>query len=324
MITAYSRRDEGTLEPAPVSDVDGINAQVLWIDLHNPTGEEVRLVEAVLGIEVPTIEEMGEIELSSRLYREAGAAFMTAMVLSGIETESPQLQPITFITAGHCLITLRYCNPLPFRTFASQVQRQGTPAGSREDVLAGLLDAVTDRIAEVLQRLQHELDDLSSRVFAKDRQRGDVDFEEVLRRLGLSQGLTSRIRESLLSISRLITFLNRPGEGRLDRKVAARSFKVVSRDVLALSDHANYLSNNINFLLDASLGMINIEQTGIIKIFSVAAVVFLPPTLIASIYGMNFHNIPELAWLFGYPMSLGLMVLSAILPYLYFKRRGWL
>ncbi|MBI1181702.1 MAG: magnesium transporter [Alphaproteobacteria bacterium] len=323
MITAYSRQN-GILSPTSVLHADGIDASVVWIDLFEPTAAEQRLVESVLGIEVPTHEEMGEIELSSRLYQEGAAAFMTALVLSRVETETPQLQPITFITTGPCLVTQRYSDPLPFRAFAAQVQRQGTPCYSREDVLAGLLDAIADRVADILERVQHELDDMSSRVFAKGRSRGDVDFEEVLRQLGQAQGLTSRTRESLLSIARLITFLNRPGEGKPERKAASRTFKVVSRDVLSLSDHATFLSNNINFLLDASLGMINIEQTGIIKIFSVAAVVFLPPTLIASIYGMNFQHIPELAWVFGYPWSLGLMVLSAILPYFYFKRRGWL
>ena len=321
MLTAYARRN-GFLEPVAL-DAAIVPDEVLWIDLFDPSPDEEAMVERALGIDVPTREEMSEIELSSRLYHEGTAAFMTAMILSHGDTETPQLLPITFILAEQCLVTLRYSNPLPFRAFAAQVQRHGAGCVTREDVLAGLLDAVVDRIADILEAVQHDMDSLSLRVFAKGRSRGDLDFESVLRAIGQAQGRTSRVRESLVSIGRLLSFVTRPGESKAE-KSANRTLKVVSRDVLSLGDHASYLTNNINFLLDASLGMINIEQTGIIKIFSVASVVFLPPTLIASIYGMNFEHMPELAWLAGYPWSLALMVLSAILPYVYFKRRGWL
>lgn len=180
-----------------------------------------------------------------------------------------------------------------------------------------------DRLADILERVQRDMDKLSLEVFSAGNGRRDMDFEDVLRKIGRAQGLTSRARESLVSIGRLVSFLSRPGEGTLDEP-SGRSLMTLSSDVVSLSDHASFLAGSINFQLDATLGLINIEQNAIIKIVSVAAVVFLPPTLIASIYGMNFDFMPELKWPMGYPFAGLLMILSAVGPYWYFKRRGWL
>jgi magnesium transporter len=153
--------------------------------------------------------------------------------------------------------------------------------------------------------------------------RVDRDLRALMERIGRNGDLLSKARESLVSLTRLLAFVQQSTQVQMSQDVRGR-FRNVSRDATALSDHASFVSNKINFLLDATLGLINIEQNAIIKIFSVAAVVFLPPTLIASIYGMNFHHMPELGWEGGYPWALGLMVVSAVLPYVYFKRRGWL
>jgi len=322
MITAYVRR-QNALVPVPLGDEASLPDEVLWIDLFEPTVAEEKAVESMLSVSVPTREEMQEIEISSRLYQEHGASYMTATVLSRTETETPQSRPVTFILAGHRLVTLRYTDPMPFRAYAAQVQRPGAPCASGEDILAGLLDAIVDRIADILERTQHEMDELSAHIFGEQQRLREVDLEEVLRKIGLAQGLTTRARESLVSIGRLPSFLARPADGKPEHP-PTRAFDTVARDVTSLSDHATFLSNKISFMLDATLGMINIKQTGIIKIFSVAAVVFLPPTLIASIYGMNFAHMPELSWPWGYPVAVGLMVVSAIVPYLYFKLRGWL
>jgi magnesium transporter len=318
MITAYVRTN-GTLTPLTVQLHEALPEDAIWIDLHGPSREEEKLAERALGIALPTREEMREIEISSRLYQENGALFMTATLMTQADTVNPETEPVTFILVGHRLLTIRYANPLPFQLFASQVQRQQDSALSGDSVLAGLLDAIVDRIADVLERVQHDMNQVSRTIFARQK----TDFEEALRTIGLAEGLTSRARESLVSITRILAFLSRPAEGK-PSKPFSRALKTLSRDVLALSDHSSFLANNITFMLNATLGMINIEQTDIIKIFSVASVVFLPPTLIASIYGMNYQNMPELSWQYGYPMSILLMVLAAVLPYLYFKRRGWL
>lgn len=318
MITAYVRNN-GTLTPVAVQAGEPLPERAVWIDLLAPTREEEVLAEGALAIELPTREEMREIEISSRLYQENGALFMTATMMTHVDAESPETEPVTFVLIGQRLATIRYANPLPFRVFATQVQRQAELAISGETVLAGLLDAIIDRIADVLERVQHDMNQVSRMIFSRQK----IDYEEVLRTIGLAEGLTSRSRESLVSIGRVLSFLSRPSEVK-PNKALARSLKTLSRDVLALSDHSNFLANNITFLLNAMLGMSNIEQTDIIKIFSVMSVLFLPPTLIASIYGMNFQFMPELGSHFGYPLSLFLMMLAGLLPYLYFKRRGWL
>jgi magnesium transporter len=145
----------------------------------------------------------------------------------------------------------------------------------------------------------------------------------VMERIGRIGDLVSKSRESLVSLGRLLSYVQQSSSVTLTPDLRAR-FKTLSRDVLALSDHASFVNSKTSFMLEATLGLINIEQNDIIKIFSVAAVAFLPPTLIASIYGMNFHHMPELDWMLGYPLALLLMVFSAVVPYVYFKRRGWL
>lgn len=302
--------------------------EATWIDLLRPSAEEASFVERSLGIEVPTHEEMQEIEPSSRLYQENGALFLTANVLHGADTDQPGSTAVTFILTGHRLVTIRYAEPRSFTTFAAHGVRQPGLYATGALALIGLLDSVVDRTADILERVGTDLDALSKDVFGSaagpmPAQAASRDFEKVLKRIARDQDLTAKARDSLVSLGRLLGFLSLPGEVKQAKDLRART-KTLARDVASLTDHTAFISNNINFLLDASMGMINIEQNAIIKIFSVAAVVFLPPTLVASIYGMNFSSMPELDWRFGYPFALLLMVLSAILPYLWFKRRGWL
>lgn len=312
------------LEPTPPVVPDSL----LWADLVEPTLDEERAIERFLGVEVPTREEMKEIEASNRLYEEDGALYMTLTVVTKIDTERPETTAITFMLAKNRLITLRYVDPLPFRKFIAYAERHASTCGSAHLVLSGLLESIVERIADVLERVGADLDDASASVFtrpSRERKANRVnrDLRSLMERIGRNGDLLSKARESLVSLSRLLAFVQQSGSVQIAQDLRGR-FRNVSRDVQALSDHASFVSNKINFLLDATLGLINIEQNNIIKIFSVAAVVFLPPTLIASIYGMNFHHMPELDWEFGYPMALAMMVGSAILPYLYFKRRGWL
>jgi magnesium transporter len=244
---------------------------------------------------------------------------MTATVLTRAETVNPETEPVTFVLIGQRLVTIRYADPLPFRAYISQCQKQHDSGASGETILVGLLDAIIDRLADVLERVQHDMNQVSRMIFAREK----TNYEEALRKIGYAEGLNSRSRESLVSIGRILSYLSRPSEAK-PNKTLARSLKTLSRDVMALSDHSTFLANNITFVLDATLGLSNIEQTDVIKIFSVMSVLFLPPTLIASIYGMNFQFMPELSSPFGYPLSVILMIVAGLIPYLYFKRRGWL
>jgi magnesium transporter len=323
MLTTYENKS-GVLEPH--KNPRRITEETVWIDLLNPKEAEVTKVERVLKLDVPTREEQREIEASSRLYQENGAHFMTATVLYQGDMAEPVATPITFILAGNRLITLRYAEPRAFAIFAARCARPDTNLTSGMTVLIGLIEAIVDRLADFIERIQGEVDTLSHSIFemkggaATRQQRFDVSLKSI----GREGEITSRARDSAHSLGRLLTFLaHAANEGKEDKLVKAR-IRTAARDVASLTDHVSFLSNKIVFLLDATLGMINIEQNNIIKIFSIAAVVFLPPTLVASAYGMNFEFMPELKWAFGYPLAILLMVVSAVVPYLFFKWKGWL
>jgi magnesium transporter len=325
MLTVYDAAD-GILVPRDgAHDVGGATT---WIDLLNPTREEDTLVEQALGVAVPTREEMSEIEASSRLYQEGGAHYMTAVVLSQAATpgDPPAATPITFILAGDRLVTVRYAEPRGIAIFLSRMQKGDAACTSGAAVLVGLLEAIIDREADRVEHLQTEVDKLSQSIFGVrggERTRARR-FDVSIRAIGREGDLTSKSRESLLTLGRLLTYLAHVMSERGDDKALRARVKTAQRDVASLADHIGYLSTKTTFLLDATLGMINNEQNSIIKIFSVLAVALMPPTLVGTIYGMNFKHMPELDWVFGYPMALALMVLSAVVPWIYFKRKGWL
>ncbi|MER8547685.1 MULTISPECIES: magnesium/cobalt transporter CorA [unclassified Mesorhizobium] len=310
-----------------VDDLVQNSDTVVWVDLFNPTKEEETTIETWLGIAVPTREEMEEIEISSRLYVEDGAYFMTAILPAQTEVNDPLMSPVTFVLAGSRLITVRYHEPKAFKTFPLRAEKVATGCTSGDTILIGLLEAIVDRLADILERAGRDVEAISRDIFearSTKVSKRNRDFQELLKGIGRKEDLASSIRDSLISLQRLAGFLAHAStQSRMSKDTRAR-IKTLSRDVLSLADHATFLSQKISFLLDATLGMISIEQNAIIKIFSVAAVIFLPPTLVASIYGMNFDIIPELKWHFGYPFAIGMMVLSAILPFWYFRRRGWL
>ena len=302
----------------------------VWIDLFEPTHDEEFLVERSLGLQVPTREEMAEIEPSSRLYQQNGAVFLTANVMSGIDAGDPVSTPVSFVLTSKHLITVRYADPKPFRTFAAHVAREPELCVSSTMTLIHLLDAIVDRLADTLEVVQGDIDQTSRAVFRRGEESGrrrarmsNETLQELMLRIGDDQDLLAKTRDSLVSMGRLMSFLSLPLHVREDHELREH-VRSLSHDIESLLDHSGFLATNISFMLDASLGLINIEQNAIIKIFSVAAVVFLPPTLVASIYGMNFEHIPELKWLLGYPYALALMVMSAVLPYLLFKKKGWL
>lgn len=295
----------------------------LWVDIYDPTSEEREAVRALFGFDPPTRDDMDEIEISSRLYHEDGATFMTALVLSKTETADPECQGVSFILTGDRLLTVRYSEPQPFNTFANRAERQVNLWPRSEIILAGLLEAIIDRTADVLEKVGAEVDGLSKQIFGRNGDDPARDYQKVLLQLGNRNDLTSKARESLISMGRMLAFLSQAMESRTTKEMKGH-IKVMTRDVQSLADHTTYLANKITFLLDAVLGVVNIGQSRIIRILSVAATVFLPPTLLASVWGMNFRFMPELEWHYGYAMAWGSIVLSAIVPYLIFRWRKWL
>jgi magnesium transporter len=326
MLALYTVADRG-LRQCEYASAAGLPDNALWIDMLKPSREEERVVESALGLDVPTREEIREIEASSRLYKKDGMLFMTVTVIAKADTPRPETTEVTFVLAGQRLITVRYADVRPFTTFLSQQQREDRSAYSAETVLMGLLDAIVDRIADILEQVGADLDGVSQEIFRTSEVAPGAgrsgSLQDSLRRIGRNGDMTSKASESLVSLARLLAFLGQAEEKMNDTEVNSL-VEILDRDVGSLTSHASFLSDKADFLLSATLGMVNIEQTDIIKIFSVAAVMFLPPTLVASIYGMNFQFMPELHWLLGYPFAIVLMIVSAVLPYRLFKRRGWL
>ncbi len=314
---------------AAVAEPDNLRAAV-WIDLLNPSPEEEHAVQTALSLEIPTREEMQEIESSSRIYREAEALFLTANFLYGVDGGEYGSTAITFVLTPEHLITVRYATPKAFVVFSARAQRvPGTLLASSDAVMLHLFEQVVDRLADILERVGSDMDRASQSAFRSARAKGvkasrrDADLRETLLTLGQVGEVTTRASETLLGLSRILTFVGAE-KGIAVRKENQALIKTLVRDVRSLVEHANFLNNKAQFLLDATLGIINVEQNAIIKTFTVASVALMPPTLIASIYGMNFRSMPELNWDWGYPMAIGLMLAAAILPVLYFRRKGWL
>jgi magnesium transporter len=325
MLRAYGPGCDGSVVDPKL---EKIADEATWIDLEEPTHEEEALVERCIKVDVPTQAEMAEIEPSSRLYEKNGALYMTVSALRGVEEHLPSTTPIGFVLAGNRLVTIRYATPKPIRTFENHARRDPELVRDGPTALVRLLDAIIDRLADEIERVSATMEELSHEIFAKSQDERRIPADKLtalLTRIGRTQTLLTKIRYSAVSTIRMLSFLS--GSNRVheeDQKETRHHLASLTTDVTSLSEHASYLIDSLSFLLDASLGLISIEQNAAMKLFSWAAVVFLPPTLIAGIYGMNFHYFPELSWHYGYAISLVLMLVSAVGPYLYFKKRGWI
>jgi magnesium transporter len=320
MLTTYYSAD-GHLQAAAEGDL----RQALWIDLYEPSREEEQRVEAGLGIEIPTRDEMREVESSSALYREHDATFVTVRVVERTEGRQPSLSAMTLIVRGNHFVTIRYAEPTSFRQFIARTQKSDNTFHSATSALLCLLETVVDRDADLLEFIADSLDPVSQEIFSQNAADMDniaaVDLGAQLKRIGTAGELASRIRESLHSIGRAVPFLQQLVE---DKPELATRLKTLGHDVQSLLEHDNFLQTQIQFLLDSNIGLISIQQNAIMKTLSVAAVIFMPPTLIGSVYGMNFEHMPELRWHYGYLFALGMMVLSAAGPLIYFRLKRWL
>lgn len=325
MITAYRDNGEAVVISA-VKPPASLPSDIVWIDMLRPDKAEDFLVESFLGIEVPTREDMKDIEPSSRLYTAKDAVFMTASLVCKADSGRPELTDVAFVLTRGMLVTVRYEEPKAFGLFTAAMHRIPGGCATGTILATRLFETITDRTAEILETAVAKIDALSLQVFG-DRSVGPRRpphyLEAKLMDVASHHRLVAKTRDSLASLSRVLTFLYTVPSVQENRE-ATELCRAISRDIQSLSEHASFVSGNITFLLDASLGLINVEQNAIIKIFSIAAVVFLPPTLVASVYGMNFDVMPELKWTFGYPMAVVAMVISAIVPYYFFRWKGWL
>lgn len=329
MATAYLKTPEG-VKTQQLTRIADLPKETIWLDLLQPTADDERLVETFLGIDVPTEREIEEIEDSSRFYQKNMSIYLTVSLLTRLDAGQPSSTDVRFILTPRRLISVRYVESKPFRIFSNRLLRDSEASESSDVMMERMLELVVDDLADILEEAALNVDRLAHRVFFTSMpgqmNGGDsdtIDLKEMITEIGRYGEFISEARLSVFNMNRLLIFLSQTSVKWWQTDTRAR-LQTLLRDIRSLTEHATFLANRVNFILDATLGMINIEQNKIIKIFSVAAVVFLPPTLIASIYGMNFRFIPELQWVFGYPLSLVLMIMAAVLPYLYFKRRGWL
>ena len=298
-------------------------ADAIWIDLYRPMPAQVQAV-AALGIEVPTLEDMEEIEISNRLYRENGVDYMTVVLPGLSETKTPLSGPVTFILTPERLVTVRHLAPRPFETYPTRADRVGPGCSTAERVFLGLMDEIVGRLADLLEGAGKALDGVTRSVYDPDSAGRTAILQAALQNVGHEGDLVGRVRLSLLTLERAIGFLVQSLAERPPADSLRPVVKALTRDIQALEVHADFLSSRVALASDATLGMINLVQNSTVRIVSVVAVLFLPPTLIASVYGMNFVAMPELAQSWGYPMALAMMVASALGTYLFFKWKNWL
>ena len=331
MLTLHTcSADQGA--PAPDLASATLPPGIVWIDLLNADAAERDFVERVTGLSVPTYERLSEIESSSRLSTEKGALYLSTPIIYRAQGDEPLSTPLGFMLRADLLITIRFKELSAFTSFKEQIDSKKEVDVSSAGAFVGLGEAIIDRMADVLEHIGEELDDVSHRIFRAEVARTDktrrparesADLREVLRRIGRGGDLASKIRDSLLGMGRIVPYVTSLTATWLPVELKPR-LTTLRDDIVSLNDYAAFLTNKVQLLLDATLGLINIEQNNIIKVLTIVSVVGVPPTLIASMYGMNFRHMPELDWAWGYPYGLALIALSAVCPLLWFKWRGWL
>ena len=323
MLVLHARGGE-IREPPKELGTAALPPDVVWIDLLQPSAEEIAFVERATGLKLPSFEDLSEIESSSRLRSVEGTLYLSAPLVYRTAADDPQATPVGFILTPERFITVRFETPTAFATAAQRAY------STAHEAFACLMETIVDRIADILERIAGELDNVSHRLFrsgpvetGSNRRpaRADADLRVILRRIGRSGDLASKIRDSLLGIGRIVPYVEN-NAAWLPTEAKSR-LDTLRQDIYSLGQYDEHLTNKLQLLLDATLGMINIDQNNIIKVLTIVSVVGVPPTLVASMYGMNFRHMPELDWAWGYPYGLALIALSAVAPLLWFKWRGW-
>lgn len=291
-------------------------ATASWVDAQEPGTDESILLEELLRTELPEAEGVEEIEASARYFTDSSGIHVHSLFLCQSEGRHTTAT-VACILQPQRLITVRESELADFRLLRMRARQGQVEAHSPQELLVTLFEQKVENLADSLEDIHHKLEDVGFMVLEDE----ESELEDAIDQLAKLEDSNGKIRLCLMDTQRSISFLLRHLRGQVELQESCRDIK---RDVDTLMTHTMFLFDKINFLMDSTQGFINIEQNQTIKIFSIAAVVFLPPTLVASIYGMNFNFIPELNWLAGYPWALGLMVLSGIAPYWYFKKKGWL
>ncbi|SFL31165.1 magnesium transporter CorA family protein [Methylorubrum salsuginis] len=327
---------QGAVDAGSVRAAAALPDHAVWIDLNDPTAEEAACVETKTGIRVPSRAALSEVELSSRLRRNRdGLSLSTPMVT--FDRSDFSLKPLGFLLNKTHLVTVRYHDMRAFAAVRKRVDEEGGDGSTGARMFLLVVEELVDNLADLLEEMSADLDNLSTRIFDFDAsarpgarkgdatapKRRDLALRRLLRTVGRHGKSLSKVRASLLGLERIVAFAKGECGQHLDEADAPR-FETVARDIASLDEFETRLSETIQFLLDATLGLINVEQNNAFRILTVVSVVGVPPTLVASMYGMNFKHMPELDWVYGYPYGLALIAISAIVPLVYFKSKGWL
>jgi magnesium transporter len=302
----------------------------LWIDILNPTEDEIAFVQDATGIVVPSREQLSEVESTSRLRTIAGDLYLSLPIAFRNGGGGANLAPVGLILSADRLVTVRFDELKSFEAFRDRVNRGELARPSTVGIFVALLEAIVDRLADILEEVGADLDALADRIFAAERESAMSGNKKIsnarlritVKKVGAKRQLISKVRATLLGIGRIVPYVEGEGSDWLPPDAKPR-LDMVKADIVSLDEFEVHLSDKVAFLLDAALGLINIEQNDTFRILTIASVVGIPPTLVASMYGMNFKNMPELNWTYGYAWGLFLIVASAIIPLVYFRVKGW-
>ncbi|MES0879988.1 magnesium transporter CorA family protein [Roseibium sp. SCP14] len=319
MIIAYCPSVKG-LERIELSPGDALPSTSIWIDLLSPTQEEQKTAEKLMGAEIPTRDEIASIETSERLYLEPGAVIMTAQLPMATPVIDPALSSVTFALNAKRLVTVRYGEPKSLTVFSKKVQSDPTIPHVGPAILLAMMDIIVDKCADEMENASRQYDELALQVFGDGlNTRKTASYQVAIKRLGQIGLQVAKMHDVCASLSRMLLYMNSHAKRLNLSDQQSLDCRTFGRDIRSIKEHGDGLDNKLNFLLDATVGLVTLEQNQIAKLFTVLGLIFLPPTLIASIYGMNFVNMPELHWEQGFMFSLGLMLVSVIATFVFFR-----
>jgi magnesium transporter len=302
--------------------------RAMWIDLQDATPDEIARVETATGHTIPTEAAVSEIETSSRLASRDGALYLS-MPLITIADDGPRGAPAGFVLTQERLVTVRFATSRIFDTYAEHLPHGSAAHDTGAHIFIGLIEAIVDRQADMLEQVRADLDTISHAIFAMGvnqeggRKAEDAIMRRTLGRIGHIGDLISHVRETQVGAARIVPYVEAMTVDWLPKALAPR-LVTLRQDIASVSDFDTHLNDKLQFLLDATLGFINIAQNNVMKVMAIASVVGIPPVLIAGVYGMNFKNIPEYDWAYGYVWGWGLIVLTTIIPLAVFRWRKWI
>jgi magnesium transporter len=299
----------------------------VWLDLLTPSDDERRAAEQATGLELPTRDNIAEVESSSRVYMEGETIYLSSPVSFRDAEGRSAIAPVGFVLSQHRLVTIRFAEMPVFDAYADRFAK--LPAQSSAEAFAGLMEALVDRAADAMERVGGELDQLSKQAFRSDSsgarrstRRADAELRGGLISVGRCGDALANLRDTMLGLARIVGYTEQAAPW-LPSEIKQR-MTTVRRDIASLNDYDQQLSAKTSFLLDAVLGFISIEQNNGVKVLTVVTVVGIPPTFVVGLYGMNFKGMPEYDWAWGYPFGWAMIIASVVVPLVWFRVKGWI